>query len=92
MRELRNTKIIAVDAPEKEGINHAEQYPQHKPAILYDVSPFPSGHGNKRNKCSWFIFRNYTPSPPIRHPCLSGGLFEHRVQTWLRLIQNIKNF
>ncbi len=49
MRELRNTKIIAVDVPEKEGINHAEQYPQHKPAILYDVSPFPSGHGNKRN-------------------------------------------
>ena len=33
MRELRNTKIIAVDAPEKEGINHAEQYPQHKPAL-----------------------------------------------------------
>lgn len=27
MRELRNTKIIAVDAPKKEGINHAEQYP-----------------------------------------------------------------
>ena len=49
MRELRNTKIIAVDVPEKEGINHAEQYPQHQPAILYDVSPFPSGHGNKRN-------------------------------------------
>ena len=24
MRELRNTKIIAVDAPEKEGINHAD--------------------------------------------------------------------
>ena len=33
LRELRNTKIIAVDAPEKEGINHAEQYPQHKPAL-----------------------------------------------------------
>ena len=33
MRELRNTKIIAVDAPEKEGINHAEQYPQYKPAL-----------------------------------------------------------
>ena len=33
MRELRNTKINAVDAPEKEGINHAEQYPQHKPAL-----------------------------------------------------------
>ena len=33
MRELRNTKIIAVDAPKKEGINHAEQYPQHKPAL-----------------------------------------------------------
>ena len=33
MRELRNTKIIAVDAPEKEGINHAEQYPQYKPAF-----------------------------------------------------------
>ena len=33
MRELRNTKIIAVDAPEKEGINHAEQYPQDKPAL-----------------------------------------------------------
>ena len=33
MRELRNTKIIAVDVPEKEGINHAEQYPQHKPAF-----------------------------------------------------------
>lgn len=33
MRELRNTKIIAVDAPETEGINHAEQYSQHKPAI-----------------------------------------------------------
>ena len=66
MRELKNTKIIAVDAveyslkqalplflsgltagmvqrepqirasfpaPEKEGINHAEQYPQHKPAL-----------------------------------------------------------
>ena len=49
MRELRNTKIIAVDAPEKERINHAEQYPQHQPAILYDVSPFPSGHRNKRN-------------------------------------------
>ena len=33
MRELRNTKIIAVDAPETEGINYAEQYPQHKPAL-----------------------------------------------------------
>ena len=33
MRELRNTKIISVDAPEKEGINHAEQYPQYKPAF-----------------------------------------------------------
>ena len=33
MRELSNTKIIAVDAPEKEGINHAEQYPQYKPAF-----------------------------------------------------------
>jgi plasmid segregation protein ParM len=33
MRELKNTKIIAVDVPEKEGINHAEQYPQHKPAL-----------------------------------------------------------
>ena len=33
MRELKNTKIIAVDAPEKEGINHAEQYPQYKPAF-----------------------------------------------------------
>ena len=33
MRELRNTKIIAIDALEKEGINHAEQYPQHKPAF-----------------------------------------------------------
>lgn len=33
MRELRNKKIIAVDAPEKEGINHAEQYPQHKPTF-----------------------------------------------------------
>ena len=33
MRELRNPKIIAVDAPEKEGINHAEQYSQYKPAI-----------------------------------------------------------
>ena len=26
MRELRNTKIIAVDSLETEGINHAEQY------------------------------------------------------------------
>ena len=33
MRELRNTKIIAVDALETEGINHAEQYPQHKPTL-----------------------------------------------------------
>ena len=33
MRELRNTKIIAVDAPEKEGISHAEPYPQHESAV-----------------------------------------------------------
>ena len=33
MRELRNTKIIAVDTPEKEEINHAEQHPQHEPAL-----------------------------------------------------------
>ena len=33
MRELRNTKIIAVDALETEGINHAEQYQQHKPEL-----------------------------------------------------------
>lgn len=33
MRELRNTKIIAVDAPENEEINHAEQHPQHEPAL-----------------------------------------------------------
>ena len=62
MRELRNTKIIAVDAPEKEGINHAEQYPQHKPAILYDVSPFSSGHGNKRN-CQNAL---YDPARPCK--------------------------
>ena len=33
MRELKNTKIIAVDAPEKEEINHAEQHPQHEPTL-----------------------------------------------------------
>ena len=33
MRELKNTKIIAVDAPEKEEINHAEQHTQHEPAL-----------------------------------------------------------
>ncbi len=33
IRELRNTKIIAVDAPKKEEINHAEQHLQHKPAL-----------------------------------------------------------
>jgi len=27
--------------------------------------------------------RNRTQTPPIRHPWLSGGLFEHRVQTLL---------
>ena len=33
IRELRNTKIIAVDAPKKEEIKHAEQHLQHEPAL-----------------------------------------------------------
>ena len=30
-----------------------------------------------------YMYRYRTQPPPIRHPWLSGGLFEHRVQTWL---------
>ena len=37
-----------------------------------------------------YELRSYAPS--ARRPWLTGDLFEHRVQTWLVFLQNIKNF
>ena len=46
----------------------------------------------RSSKCSVIQYYHRTQPPPIRHPWLSGGLFEHRVQTLLLFCQNIKNF
>ena len=43
-------------------------------------------------RCSDSQAKQRTQPPPIRHPWLSGGLFEHRVQTLLFYLQNIKYF
>ena len=37
----------------------------------------------RSTKCSVLPYLYRTKPPPIRHPWLSGGLFEHRVQTLL---------